>query len=224
MLRSRRSAPQTWKGRKILITLGSTREHLDPVRFLSNGSSGRMGLALAAELKRLGARVRLVAGPGVGVPRGFVFRRAVSARDMLKAVRREFPACDCFFSVAAVADYRPARFSARKLEKKKTVTLRLVSNPDILASVARAKGRRICVGFSLENEGPAALKRARDKKIRKHCDWMVLNHPQAMESPKIRATLLSPEGRALPLGLLDKTECAKKICRTILSVPTPTNS
>lgn len=205
-----------FKGKRALITLGPTREHLDPVRFLTNGSSGRMGLALARELKLRGARPFLVCGPGVEVPAGMPCRKVVSAAEMLRAVRAEFGRCDLFFAVAAVADYRPARVSPRKLPKKiGPLNLRLLPNPDILATVARRKGRRICVGFSLENAGIAALSRAREKMRRKHCDFMVLNHPQAMESALIDAELLSADGRVLRLGKTTKERCAEKICQAI---------
>lgn len=204
---------------RALITLGPTREHLDPVRFLSNGSSGRMGLALARELRRLGARPFLVCGPGIEVPAGQPFRRVISARDMLKAVRAGFGRCGLFIAAAAVADYRPVRTASRKLPKRRgPLSLRLVPNPDVLASVARKKGSRICVGFSLENAGAAALKKAREKMRRKNCDLMVLNHPQAMESGLIEASVLSADGEVLNLGRMTKEKCARKICQAIAPI------
>ena len=124
----------------ILVTAGPTREYLDDVRFLSNGSSGRMGFACAAEARRRGHRVCIVAGPTpVEPPAGAI--RVTSTLEMLRAVERHFGWCDALIMTAAVSDYRPARRVRGKIKKSgATETLRLVRTPDILARLGAKKG------------------------------------------------------------------------------------
>ncbi len=166
-------------GRHVVVTAGPTREPLDPVRFLSNHSSGRQGYAIAGALAALGARVTLVSGPvSLPAPVGVDRVDVETARDMLKACEAALPA-DAFIAVAAVADWRPAKAAARKLKLKggedAAPTLNLAENPDILATLARKrKGRpALVIGFAAETHD--VLAHARDKRERKGCDWILAN-------------------------------------------------
>jgi phosphopantothenoylcysteine decarboxylase/phosphopantothenate--cysteine ligase len=161
---------------RCLITAGPTREHLDPVRFLSNGSSGKMGYALAAAAAARGWHIDLVSGPvALPSPPGISTHRVVSAADMLAACEPLFPSCNLFIAVAAVADYRPKEISAQK-EKKKggPVTLELVPTVDILRTLAaRKQPSQTVVGFAAETNDVEAY--ARRKLAEKKLDWIVAN-------------------------------------------------
>jgi len=161
---------------RCLLTAGPTREHLDPVRFLSNGSSGKMGFALAAAAAKRGWRVDLVSGPvSLLPPPGVSMHRVVSAAEMYAACEPLFEQCDLFIAVAAVADYRPKEVSDKK--QKKTpgmVTLELVPTIDILKTLsARKKSSQTVVGFAAETNEVEAY--ARKKLLEKRLDWIVAN-------------------------------------------------
>lgn len=163
-------------GRKAVVTAGPTREAIDPVRYISNHSSGRQGYAIAQALADQGADVTLVTGPtALPVPRGVTAVRIESAREMLAAVQAATPA-DIFVSVAAVADWRPAKAYDQKAPKPKggVPPLEMVENPDILASVCGSDARpKLCVGFAAQTHDVIAL--AKSKRVRKGCDWIVAN-------------------------------------------------
>jgi phosphopantothenoylcysteine decarboxylase/phosphopantothenate--cysteine ligase len=139
-------------GRRVLMTAGPTREALDPVRFLGNRSSGKMGFALAAAVAAHGAQVTLISGPvGLPTPAGVGRVDVESALQMRDAVLAALPGTDIFIACAAVADFRPAAPTAQKIKKDRdTLTVELVRNPDILAEVAAAPQRPFCVGFAAE--------------------------------------------------------------------------
>jgi phosphopantothenoylcysteine decarboxylase / phosphopantothenate---cysteine ligase len=164
-----------WRGRTVLVSAGPTREPLDPVRFLSNRSSGRMGYAVAEAARRRGARVVLVSGPtSLPPPAGVRIVRVETALEMRRAVLKAFLRCDLAVLAAAVADWRPARASARKIKKgKRTPPLSLTPNPDILAEVLRLKRRQLVVGFAAETHRLDA--HARAKWGRKPCDVLAAN-------------------------------------------------
>lgn len=172
--------PKPLAGRHALITAGPTREPLDPVRFLSNHSSGKQGYAIAGALARAGARVTLVSGPvSLDPPAGVDFVPVETAREMLDACQSALPA-DLFVSVAAVADWRPSRAAAKKMKLKEGdgdphPTLELSENPDILATLSRKKKHRptLVIGFAAETHEVEALAIAKLK--RKRCDWIVAN-------------------------------------------------
>ena len=166
-------------GFRAVVTAGPTREPLDPVRFISNHSSGKQGYAIADALARLGADVRLVTGPTqLAIPDGVTGVRVETAIEMQDAVKANFPA-DIFVSVAAVADWRPATRAQTKLKIKsaaaENVALQLVENPDILKSIGtKKKGRpRLVVGFAAETND--VEKHAKAKLTRKGADWIVAN-------------------------------------------------
>jgi len=165
-------------GRRAVVTAGPTREPLDPVRFISNHSSGRQGYAIAEALARLGADVRLVTGPTqLAIPDGVTGVKIETAMEMQEAVRANLPA-DIFIGVAAVADWRPATRAPGKLKLKgadSDVALKLVENPDILRSIGtRKKDRpRLVIGFAAETSD--VEKHARGKLSRKGADWVIAN-------------------------------------------------
>ena len=169
-------APQPLKGRHALITAGPTREPIDPVRYLSNHSSGKQGYAIASALRALGARVTLVSGPAaLPAPVGVEFISVESAREMLAACEVALPA-DLFVSVAAVADWYVKGRSDQKIKKGKNglPDLKLAENPDILASIASHKNRpEVVVGFAAETND--VVKHARVKLEKKKCDMIVAN-------------------------------------------------
>jgi phosphopantothenoylcysteine decarboxylase/phosphopantothenate--cysteine ligase len=172
--------PKPLAGRHALITAGPTREPLDPVRFLSNHSSGKQGYAIAGALARAGARVTLVSGPvSLEKPAGVDLVPVETAREMLEACQAALPS-DLFVSVAAVADWRPSRAAAKKMKLKEGdgdphPTLELSENPDILATLSRKKKNRptLVIGFAAETHEVEALAIAKLK--RKRCDWIVAN-------------------------------------------------
>ncbi len=172
--------PKPLAGRHALVTAGPTREPLDPVRFLSNHSSGKQGYAIAGALAAAGARVTLVSGPvSVPVPSGVDLVPIETAREMLEACEAALPS-DVFISVAAVADWRPSRAAAKKMKLKEGdgdphPTLELSENPDILATLSRKKKRRprLVIGFAAETHDVEDLAVAKLK--RKRCDWIVAN-------------------------------------------------
>lgn len=175
----RHSGPKPLTGAHVLVTAGPTREPLDPVRFLSNHSSGKQGYAIAGALADLGARVTLVSGPvSIAPPRGVDMVPVETARDMLKACETALPA-DVFISVAAVADWRPAISSSKKLKLKDAgetlPSLTLSENPDILATLSKKRKNRpgLVIGFAAETHDVEELARAKMK--RKGCDWIVAN-------------------------------------------------
>jgi len=169
-------------GTRALVTSGPTHEPIDPVRFIANRSSGRQGHAIAAALAALGADVTLVSGPvSLPDPPGVAVVRVESARDMLEACRSALPVNVAVFA-AAVADWRVASAADQKLKKapgQDTTTLTMAQNPDILATLsAPGHGRpRLVVGFAAETE--RVLEHARDKRMRKGCDWILANDVSA---------------------------------------------
>lgn len=189
------------EGVHALITAGPTREPLDPVRYLSNHSSGRQGYAIAEALARQGADVTLVSGPvGLATPPGVTRVDVETARDMLKAVEAALPA-DVFISVAAVADWRPAKSAARKLKLKSgesdtPPTLNLAENPDILATISRKRKHRprLVIGFAAETHD--VEDHARAKLTRKGCDWIIANDVSGdvMGGAQNQAALITPDG------------------------------
>lgn len=162
-------------GRHVVITAGPTREALDPVRYISNHSSGKMGFALAAACAEAGARVTLVAGP-VHLPTPARVTRVdvTSALEMLAAVEQAVAGADVFIATAAVADYRPQVVAGQKIKKSAdAMTLELVKNPDIVAAVAARLPRPFVLGFAAETE--RVLEHARDKLVRKRLDMIACN-------------------------------------------------
>lgn len=201
---------------RVLVTAGPTREHLDPVRYLTNESSGRMGFEIAAAAARAGARVTLVAGPvHLPTPPGVERIDVVSARQMQAAARRAFRTADALFMCAAVADWRPLRKRSGKWRKegesKDSAIVRLVPNPDILAGLGRSKGGRLVVGFALETGAGEA--RARAKLRRKGADYVVLNDERALGASRTTVTILGSDGTRRVLRDRTKRAVAEVLVR-----------
>ena len=163
-------------GKRVVITAGPTREPIDPVRYISNHSSGKQGFAVACAAHDAGATVLLIAGPvGLPTPAGVTRIDVSSAQQMHDAVAQQIAGCDIFIGVAAVADYRPALAAPQKIKKTSDagISLELVQTPDIIATVARSKPRPFVVGFAAETQDTIA--NARAKLSRKGLDMIVLN-------------------------------------------------
>ena len=206
------------RGRKVLVTAGPTQEALDPVRYLSNQSSGKQGYAIAQAAAAVGAQTTLVSGPSNLPPPANVERiEVVSAQDMHEAVLARAAEQALVVGVAAVADYRPARQKPQKLKKRNGATLQLslVENPDIIASVAALPQAPVVVGFAAETEN--ALENARSKRRRKNLDAIVVNDVSNKEigfnSDHNAATLIWADGEvelphqskgALAAGLIQR--------------------
>jgi phosphopantothenoylcysteine decarboxylase/phosphopantothenate--cysteine ligase len=205
---------------RILITSGPTRQYLDPVRYLTNASSGRMGAALAEAAVEAGHQVAIVSGPvDVSYPAAARVIPVVSTEEMLAACLREFPACDGLIAVAAPCDYRPVAVAPRKIRKTgNPLVLELAETSDIVAEVAACRqdagGKSPwIVAFALETEDRHM--RAMQKLERKSCDLIVVNGPQAMHAADTRVEILDKRGQVLGDFAGGKTDVAKQILRVI---------
>lgn len=186
-------------GIKLTITAGPTREALDPVRYISNHSSGKMGYAMARAAQEAGAEVTLISGPvHIPVPERVKCVRADSARDMLDASLAQLPECQIFIATAAVADYRPLNIAHQKIKKSgDTIELQMVKNPDVVATVAQHPQRPFTVGFAAETRDVEDY--ARDKLERKNLDIIVANDVShadvGFNSDNNAVTVLWPAGQ-----------------------------
>src|SRR5947208_4729764 len=210
-------------GRRVLITAGPTQEPLDPVRFLSNRSSGKMGWALAEATRDRGADVVLVAGPTSLAPvPNVTFVPVVTSEEMRKEVLTRFPGTDVLIMAAAVADFRPARPAQGKVPKGRDVrTLALEPTKDILKDLPPRRAGQVVVGFAAETGDPVA--RAKGKLLDKALDLIVANditEPGAgFGTDTNRATLLDRAGRCEGLPLVSKHELAHRILDAVLILP-----
>lgn len=206
---------------RIVVSAGPTREFIDPVRFLSNRSTGKMGYAVAQAAIEAGHETVLVSGPVAALepPPGLeAFVSVTSAREMLAALRKHVAKADALVMTAAVADFRPAKSARRKIHKANMpAALELVPNPDILATLAKRKGRRVFVGFAAETERAAAG--AAEKLRRKGLDLVVANdvtQPGAGFATDTNiAVFVGSDGSARSLPLMAKTELGRRIVREI---------
>jgi len=200
---------------RLLITSGPTRQYLDPVRYLTNASSGRMGAALAAVALAAGQDVVVVSGPvEVDYPSGVEVIPVVSTEEMLAASREEFTRCDGLIGVAAPCDYRPVRVQPHKIAKTgEPLLLQLIETDDVVATLGAHKGDRWVVGFALETEDQRL--RALAKLEKKHCDLMVLNGPQAMHSPENEVEILDPAGKVVGTFTGPKEKVAQGVFQVI---------
>lgn len=197
---------------RILITSGPTRQYLDPVRYLTNASSGRMGCALAEATLALGHDVTVVTGPvSVAYPTAAQVIDVVSTEDLLAACRHVFPECDGLIGAAAPCDYRPIRVAASKISKTgEPLILHLVETPDVVATIGASKRpQQWVVGFALETEDQRF--RALAKLQKKSCDLMVVNGPQAMDSPDNSVEILDKTGHVVAAWSGSKESVARGI-------------
>jgi phosphopantothenoylcysteine decarboxylase/phosphopantothenate--cysteine ligase len=199
---------------RILITSGPTRQYLDPVRYLTNASSGRMGAALAQAAIEANHDVVIVSGPvDVAYPDKAKVISAVSTEEMLDECLKIFPSCDGLIAAAAPCDYRPMAVEKKKIRKTGNgLNLRLVETSDVVASLAAAKDQQWMVAFALETEDPRI--RALQKLERKNCDLIVVNGPGAIHAPDTRVEILDATG-----AIVGKfTGSKQSVARQILSV------
>ncbi len=226
-LRALHRPQQPLRGKKALVTAGPTQEAIDPVRFIGNHSSGKMGIALAEALAYRGAEVTLVLGPTHLRPAhpGVRVVRAVSAQDMYEACAALFPESDIAVLAAAVADYRPAVPSASKIKKQGSdMSLPLVETVDIAATLGRQKQpHQLLVGFALETDNEEA--NARAKMERKNFDFIVLNSLRdegaGFGTDTNRVAILRPNGSKTVFDLKPKTAVAEDIAHEIVQWVNP---
>lgn len=222
------SSPSPWAGRHVVITAGPTREALDPVRYLTNKSSGQQGFALAEAAVAAGARVTLITGPvSLPTPAGVTRIDVEAAQDMLTAAEAACADADLCVAVAAVADYRVAEVATQKLKRQDGVplTLTLVPNPDIIATLAAQRGSRarpVLVAFAAETEN--VLAHARSKRSKKGVDFVVANDVSRADigfnSEENCVTVLGPSGEtALPK--MGKRALSTQLLQEFASALTP---
>ncbi|MCU1623331.1 MAG: coaBC [Frankiales bacterium] len=214
---ARGSADLDLAGRRVVVSSGGTREHLDPVRYLGNRSSGRQGHALARAAVARGAEVVLVSSSGLPDPAGVKVLKVTSAQEMHDAVLAEARSADAVVMAAAVADYRPAERLAVKRKKTDTLDVEFVQNPDILAALVAARGQgQIVVGFAAEtgDDHATVIEHGRAKLARKGCDLLVVNevgesgHPTGFEGTHNAATVLGADGSTTDVPLVTKDALA----------------
>ncbi len=206
------------KDKKILITAGPTREYIDPVRFISNASSGLMGVALSDSAMRMGASVTLIHGPISVPPPPVKTIEVTSANEMYEAVLSEFEKCDVVLMAAAVADFSPQTQYEQKMKKENDniVTITLSKTPDILAELGKRKKNHILVGFSLETEN--IIENARKKLFEKNLDLIIANKPSEVSGPESttnEVTLLFRDGKMEKLPVMSKRRLARIIMEKV---------
>jgi len=207
--------PKDLEGIKVLVTAGPTRERIDPIRFITNRSSGKMGYALARAARDRGAQVTLISGPtSLKRPPYMDFVQVETALQMRDAVMERFKWADVLIMAAAVADYRPKESLERKLKKSDSeLVLRLTPNPDILAELGGEKGNKILVGFAAETEHVVsnALEKLRAKNLDLIVANNVLERGAGFESDTNIVTIIDERGKAEKLPILSKDEVAHRI-------------
>lgn len=201
---------------RFLITAGGTREYIDPVRFISNASSGRMGYALARAAHKAGHKVTLITAPAaLREPRGVKVIKVETAAEMFEAVKKHFKKCNCLIMAAAVADYTPSRPAKVKIKKSgKALTLRLKPTTDILKWTGKHKRKgQIVVGFALEDK--ALRPRAEKKMMEKNLDMIIANTPAAIGAETTRVHIKAIETDWVQINSTTKTAIAKKVISMI---------
>lgn len=207
------------KSKKILITAGRTEEPIDPVRYLSNNSSGQMGYALANEAVKMGADVTLVSGPtNLPIPKGLKeFVQTRSAMDMFEAVMTRFDEQDIGIACAAVADYKPKFYSEQKIKKADDdLVIVLDRNPDILYNMGQKKSHQVLVGFAAETEN--IIENAKKKLVKKNLDMIVANNAHNMRSSNNSATFLKKDGSMMDIPEKTKIELAVDILKEVAKI------
>lgn len=211
------------RGNRILITAGPTHEPIDPVRFIGNRSSGRMGFALAKMARRRGADVILISGPShLPIPGGNIrFISVGTASEMRDAVLKHYKECSAIIKAAAVSDYRPKFTSNQKVKKLEAhASLELERNPDILGEIGSLKEDRVLVGFAAETEDLIA--NAREKLKEKHLDLIVANDVSRSDSgfatETNKVTIIDSRGKMHPLPLKTKDEVANSILERVVEI------
>jgi phosphopantothenoylcysteine decarboxylase/phosphopantothenate--cysteine ligase len=216
---------QDLTGRKILVTAGPTQEPIDPVRYVGNRSSGKMGFAIAHAATLRGADVALVSGPvSLKTPRNVRRIDVATACEMLEAVNREFSDTDVVIMAAAVADYAPSQPTTEKIKRENlgsdTLAISLKKNPDILASLGQQKKHQKLIGFALETSN--SLENAKKKLVTKHLDAIVLNNANeegaGFGTDTNVVTIISVGGKVEPLPQLSKFDVANEILNRVVGM------
>ena len=203
----------------ILITAGGTREYIDPVRFISNASTGKMGYALAKAAQDANHNVTLITTPtSLEIPKGIRHINVITSEEMFKAVQENLAETDCLIMAAAVSDYRVAKISETKIKKtSQKLTLELEPTTDIIAWAGKNKKKgQVLVGFALEDTN--MLKNAEDKMIRKNMDMIIANSPTAISANESIVNIKTTIGKWIQLPLSEKSEIAKKIIEMVQSL------
>lgn len=208
---------------KILITSGPTREYIDPVRFISNASSGKMGKALVEAALKQKCEVTVVKGPSaveIKNTKNCKVIDVISTKDMLSAVKENLKFADIFIGAAAVSDYRPEIVAKNKIKKKNvgsnTITLKLVKNPDIIKYVSLHKKKQVVVGFALETKN--LISYAKTKLKEKNLDMIVANDSSTISSKNSAPTLIFKNGNIKKLNLVSKEKVAKEIINESIGI------
>jgi len=216
-------SPPDLEGETLLVTAGPTREAIDPVRYLSNHSSGKMGYAIAEAAVERGAKVILISGPtSLSCPRGVVFEAVTTALEMQEAVFKYFDASSIVIKAAAVADYRPVTSASSKLKKRDGLppVIEVVENPDILAALGQRKQHQLLIGFAAETDD--LLANARQKLESKNLDMIVANDiTQAGAGFDVDTNIvrfICRGGAVEELEMLDKREVAERLLDKILTL------
>jgi len=210
------------KGIKVLVTAGPTREALDPVRYITNHSTGKMGYAIAKQARLMGAEVTLISGPSELKPfQGIKLIKVVTAREMHTAVMNCYEENRIIIKAAAVGDYRPEEEYSRKIKKSDdSLTLKLAKNPDILRELGRNKGERVLIGFAAETHDVHT--NAAEKIHQKNLDFIAANDLQipgaGFAADTNIVTLIFPDGKTRELPKLCKEEVAREILREALKI------
>ncbi|MGO9243300.1 MAG: phosphopantothenoylcysteine decarboxylase [Verrucomicrobiia bacterium] len=196
---------------RFLITAGPTREFFDPIRYISNRSSGKMGYAIAEAALAVSSKITLVSGPtSLAAPKGVEFVSVTTAQEMAEAVWSRFGSADICIMAAAVSDFRPKTAAGSKVKKGSfNGVLELEPTPDILAELGRRKKSQVLVGFAAETDD--VEKHAREKLTRKGLDFIVANDASAFDAETNRVTILSADGEVEKLAELPKIEVARLI-------------
>lgn len=206
-------------GKKVLITAGRTEEPLDPVRYLSNNSSGQMGYSLAEQAGKMGAEVVLVSGPtNLSVPQGITeFVQVRTAEEMNEAVLERYENMDIAIACAAVADYRPKNYSKEKIKKKEgDLVIELERNPDILLNMGNKKSHQILIGFAAETEN--IIENAKGKLKKKNLDMIVANNAHVMRSKNNAVTLIKKDNSMTVIAEKPKKELAVDILNAVAEI------
>ncbi|MFN3551138.1 MAG: phosphopantothenoylcysteine decarboxylase [Endomicrobiia bacterium] len=195
----------------VLITAGPTREFIDPVRYISNLSSGKLGYKIAEEFFSCGYKVILISGPTcVKTDKKIKILKVTTSDEMFYKVKKYFSKSDIFVSVAAVCDYKPKFFYRQKIKKSKSYSLNLVATKDILKYFGNKKNnRQIVVGFALETDKKNFLKYAINKLKEKNLDLIVLNSPETFNSEYIKPTVIFSNGKKIFFKKIKKKKFAK---------------
>lgn len=216
LINSHFQSKEILKGKRILITAGRTEESLDPIRYLSNRSTGKMGYSLAKACEEYGAHVTIISGPSnIAIPDNVEFVSVKSALEMYDAVKNKFTDTDIFISTAAVADYRPKNVSDKKIKKKDgELVIELERNPDILFEMGKLKDNQILIGFCAESEN--LIENAIGKLKKKNLDYIVANSVGYFAKDKNKVFVINKNEDIEELDEMDKEKLAFTLINKLL--------